>query len=92
MALVYEPLEGRTTDALAAIQAYSFNVPEAVVAPWWDLAGREHVRVVREGDEVLGGAFLIWMASGSWAGACRSAAWPGWRSVRRRAVAAWRAS
>lgn len=64
MALVYEPLEARTTDALAAIQAYSFNVPQAVVAPWWDLAGREHVRVVRDGDEVLGGAFLIWM--GQW--------------------------
>ena len=61
MSLIYEPLSDRYEDALSAVSSYAFNTPIEDRPKVWDVAGRENVRVVRDGQEVIGTALLIWM-------------------------------
>jgi len=55
---MYRIFEARDTDAMARAQSLAFGIPLLLIGSWWDLAGRDNIRVWDDGA-VRGGLIDI---------------------------------
>lgn len=67
--LIYDGMRSSEEDELAAVLGRTFAFPPVDAAPWFDAAGREHIRVVRSRRGIEGGLIMLPMAQafgGAW--------------------------
>ena len=53
------PADDAEENALAQAQSIGLGFPAEAAPAWWETAGREHLRVVRQDGRVVGGLFFV---------------------------------